>query len=78
MIALISSRIRFDNGERAPDKQTSPVGWWKKSWHAVAEWLMEPIPFPGQWPTCNSSPHRYNGDNQAMNSSSKKSLADVQ
>jgi hypothetical protein len=78
MVALVSNRIRFEEERNTPAEQSPQTGWWHKGWHAFAEWLMEPIPFPGKWPECNPAQQRYNRDKEAMIQSSNKSPADVQ
>jgi hypothetical protein len=38
------------------------VSWRRQAWHRLADWLAEPIPFPGQWPDTNQSQVGYNTD----------------
>lgn len=78
MIALISNRIGLDREKDMPGDHMPKATFLKECLQAVAEWLMQPIPFPGQWPACNSSHYGYNGESETMLPSSKNSLADVQ
>jgi hypothetical protein len=34
--------------------------WTKRIWPRVADWLMEPVSFPGKWPDIDCDQPRYN------------------
>lgn len=58
MIVLVSNSLRREelssrNG-RGPDKLYLSV------WRRIVDWLLEPIPFPGQWPQNERQAARYN------------------
>lgn len=78
MFALVSIQARFNEGQNLSDSRSPHPGWWwQKGRLAFVEWLTEPISFPGKWPTCKLPEQRYNGDNETMLPSSKKSIANV-
>lgn len=58
MIVLVSNSLRHEeisgrNGQ-GPDKL------YQRVWRSVLDWLLEPIPFPGQWPQNERQAERYN------------------
>jgi len=77
MVALVSNRIRFDEKQNSPNGQSAHVDWWQRGWHALVQWLTEPISFPGKWPECNPLQQSYNRDRETMIQSSNKSPVNV-
>jgi hypothetical protein len=60
MACHISSTVPVNCG---PSKMAIPiVSWRRQAWHRLADWLLEPISFPGQWPDTNESQGGYNKD----------------
>ena len=59
MIAFVSSGLPR-KGEPSGKTSRSPNEWRERILRSVLNWLTEPIPFPGKWPSRDSRQEKYN------------------
>lgn len=63
MIALISRRLAV-KGRPSNSTAQSAKKWRQRVWRRLTDWLTEPIPFPGKWPSNDGRQESYNGNRE--------------